>query len=84
MPVILAGNEAQQKKYLGRMTEEPLMCVCNISDKKTIMLYLDLLCPKYHSPPWNYSACWAQFFLKLTTSLVNDPLKFTSSLTQIC
>ena len=27
MPVILAGNEAQKKKYLGRMTEEPLMCV---------------------------------------------------------
>lgn len=27
MPVIIAGNEQQQKKYLGRMTEEPLMCV---------------------------------------------------------
>lgn len=27
MPVILAGNETQKKKYLGRMTEEPLMCV---------------------------------------------------------
>lgn len=27
MPVIIAGNEHQQKKYLGRMTEEPLMCV---------------------------------------------------------
>ena len=27
MPVIIAGNEAQKKKYLGRMTEEPLMCV---------------------------------------------------------
>lgn len=27
MPVILAGNDAQKKKYLGRMTEEPLMCV---------------------------------------------------------
>ncbi|KAI8770994.1 medium-chain specific acyl-CoA dehydrogenase, mitochondrial [Biomphalaria glabrata] len=25
MPVILAGNEAQQKKYLGRLIEEPLM-----------------------------------------------------------
>ncbi|KAL7748054.1 hypothetical protein RI367_006600 [Sorochytrium milnesiophthora] len=24
-PVILAGNDAQKKKYLGRMTEEPLM-----------------------------------------------------------
>ena len=27
MPIIIAGNEQQQKKYLGRMTEEPLMCV---------------------------------------------------------
>ncbi|XP_055671534.1 medium-chain specific acyl-CoA dehydrogenase, mitochondrial [Falco peregrinus] len=27
MPVIIAGNEHQQKKYLGRMTEEPMMCV---------------------------------------------------------
>lgn len=27
MPVIIAGNETQKKKYLGRMTEEPLMCV---------------------------------------------------------
>ncbi|XP_030061260.1 medium-chain specific acyl-CoA dehydrogenase, mitochondrial [Microcaecilia unicolor] len=26
MPVIIAGNKQQQKKYLGRMTEEPLMC----------------------------------------------------------
>lgn len=29
MPVILAGNDAQKSKYLGRMTEEPLMCVSN-------------------------------------------------------
>lgn len=27
MPVIIAGNTEQKKKYLGRMTEEPLMCV---------------------------------------------------------
>jgi acyl-CoA dehydrogenase len=24
--VILAGNDAQKRKYLGRLTEEPLMC----------------------------------------------------------
>lgn len=24
-PVILAGNDSQKQKYLGRMTEEPLM-----------------------------------------------------------
>lgn len=27
MPIILAGNDAQKKKYLGRLVEEPLMCV---------------------------------------------------------
>ena len=27
MPVILGGNDEQKKKYLGRMIEEPLMCV---------------------------------------------------------
>lgn len=27
MPVIIAGNTEQKKKYLGRMTEEPLTCV---------------------------------------------------------
>jgi len=26
-PVILAGNDEQKKKYLTRMTEEPLYCV---------------------------------------------------------
>lgn len=26
-PVILSGNDEQKKKYLGRMIEEPLMCV---------------------------------------------------------
>lgn len=25
-PIILAGTEEQKKKYLGRLTEEPLMC----------------------------------------------------------
>ncbi|OWF37400.1 medium-chain specific acyl-CoA dehydrogenase, mitochondrial-like [Mizuhopecten yessoensis] len=32
MPVILAGNEAQQKKYLGRMMEEPLMCAYCVTE----------------------------------------------------
>ncbi|CAN0374690.1 unnamed protein product [Lampetra planeri] len=32
MPVILAGNPAQQKKYLGRMTEEPLMCAYAVTE----------------------------------------------------
>ena len=28
MPVIIAGNKEQQKKYLGRLLEEPLVAVC--------------------------------------------------------
>uniref|UniRef100_A0A668AT39 Medium-chain specific acyl-CoA dehydrogenase, mitochondrial n=1 Tax=Myripristis murdjan TaxID=586833 RepID=A0A668AT39_9TELE len=32
MPVILAGNDAQKKKYLGRMTEEPLMCAYCVTE----------------------------------------------------
>lgn len=31
-PVILAGNDAQKKKYLGRMTEEPLMCAYGVTE----------------------------------------------------
>lgn len=31
-PVILAGNEAQKKKYLGRMTEEPLMAAYGVTE----------------------------------------------------
>lgn len=27
MPVIIAGNKEQQKKYLGRLVEEPLLAV---------------------------------------------------------
>lgn len=32
MPVILAGNDAQKKKYLGRMTEEPLKCAYGVTE----------------------------------------------------
>ncbi|XP_041258335.1 medium-chain specific acyl-CoA dehydrogenase, mitochondrial isoform X1 [Onychostruthus taczanowskii] len=32
MPVIIAGNEQQKKKYLGRMTEEPLMCAYCVTE----------------------------------------------------
>ncbi|KAI9164375.1 hypothetical protein H9P43_008214 [Blastocladiella emersonii ATCC 22665] len=31
-PVILAGNDAQKKKYLGRMTEEPLMASYGVTE----------------------------------------------------
>ncbi|KAJ1342025.1 hypothetical protein BSLG_003430 [Batrachochytrium salamandrivorans] len=31
-PVILAGNEFQKKKYLGRMAEEPLMCAYCVTE----------------------------------------------------
>eukprot|EP00164_Ancoracysta_twista_P003584 GFYU01004791.1.p2 GENE.GFYU01004791.1~~GFYU01004791.1.p2 ORF type:complete len:431 (-),score=149.45 GFYU01004791.1:66-1358(-) len=32
MPVILAGNDAQKKKYLGRMIEEPLFCAYGVTE----------------------------------------------------
>ncbi|CAN9503005.1 unnamed protein product [Ophioblennius macclurei] len=32
MPVIIAGNEQQKMKYLGRMTEEPLMCAYCVTE----------------------------------------------------
>ncbi|NXX31089.1 ACADM protein, partial [Nicator chloris] len=32
MPVIIAGNEQHQKTYLGRMTEEPLMCAYCVTE----------------------------------------------------
>ncbi|KAI5477589.1 medium-chain-acyl-CoA dehydrogenase [Pseudohyphozyma bogoriensis] len=31
-PVILAGSEALKEKYLGRMTEEPLVCAYGVSE----------------------------------------------------
>ena len=31
-PVILAGNDAQKKKYLGRMTEAPLHCAYCVTE----------------------------------------------------
>ncbi|KAJ3221418.1 hypothetical protein HK099_003540 [Clydaea vesicula] len=31
-PVIIAGNDAQKKKYLGRMVEEPLMCAYGVTE----------------------------------------------------
>lgn len=49
MPVILAGNEAQKRKYLGRLVEEPLMCVSKIdlntftSSKITRLFYVRFL-----------------------------------------
>ncbi|XP_002739489.1 medium-chain specific acyl-CoA dehydrogenase, mitochondrial-like [Saccoglossus kowalevskii] len=31
-PVIIAGNDEQKKKYLGRMVEEPLMCAYAVTE----------------------------------------------------
>merc|ERR1712113_1112815 len=33
MPVMIAGNHEQKKKYLGRLIEEPLMCATGISQR---------------------------------------------------
>ncbi|MFN3198720.1 MAG: acyl-CoA dehydrogenase family protein [Bradymonadia bacterium] len=32
LPVVVAGNEAQKKKYLGRMTEAPLLCAYAVTE----------------------------------------------------
>ncbi|KAM6989356.1 medium-chain specific acyl-CoA dehydrogenase, mitochondrial [Tautogolabrus adspersus] len=32
MPIILAGNDAQKRKYLGRLVEEPLMCAYCVTE----------------------------------------------------
>ena len=32
MPVIIAGNEEQKKKYLGRLIEEPIMCAYGVTE----------------------------------------------------
>ncbi|XP_029393909.1 medium-chain specific acyl-CoA dehydrogenase, mitochondrial [Mus pahari] len=32
MPVIIAGNDQQKKKYLGRMTEQPMMCAYCVTE----------------------------------------------------
>ncbi|XP_031462895.1 medium-chain specific acyl-CoA dehydrogenase, mitochondrial [Phasianus colchicus] len=32
MPLIIAGNEQQQRKYLGRMVEEPIMCAYCVTE----------------------------------------------------
>merc|ERR1719295_1692086 len=32
MPVMIAGNEDQKKKYLGRLIEEPLMCAYGVTE----------------------------------------------------
>lgn len=39
-PVIIGGNDAQKRKYLGRLTEEPLMCAYGASSSSH---FLDLL-----------------------------------------
>ncbi|KAM8805872.1 medium-chain specific acyl-CoA dehydrogenase, mitochondrial [Eudromia elegans] len=32
MPLIIAGNDEQKKKYLGRLTEQPLMCAYCVTE----------------------------------------------------
>ena len=34
MPVMIAGNEEQKKKYLTRLIEEPIMCAYGVTGKK--------------------------------------------------
>lgn len=37
-PVLVAGTHEQKKKYLGRMTEEPLQCAYCVTGKITNMM----------------------------------------------
>ena len=37
MPVIIAGNDEQQKEYLGRMIAEPLLCVSSARCRRVVM-----------------------------------------------
>ena len=37
MPVIIAGNDEQQKEYLGRMIAEPLLCVSTARCRHVVM-----------------------------------------------
>ena len=32
MPIMLAGNDEQKKKYLGRIIEEPIMCAYCVTE----------------------------------------------------
>merc|ERR1711910_247091 len=32
MPIMIAGNEEQKKKYLGRLLEEPIMCAYGVTE----------------------------------------------------
>lgn len=40
--MILAGNKEQKTKYLGRMIEEPLMCVSALAFKYIIKFFIKL------------------------------------------
>lgn len=40
--MILAGNKEQKTKYLGRMIEEPLMCVSTLAFKYIIKFFIKL------------------------------------------
>lgn len=38
MPVVIAGNKEQQKKYLGRLIDEPLVAVSSFFPHYTLIL----------------------------------------------
>ena len=70
MPVILGGNDAQKKKYLGRMLEEPLLCV---SEMKIMYMLLTLLAPKILKLLCNeYYFCWVTVQRRLKCQLYQE------------
>lgn len=47
MPVIIGGNKEQQKKYLGRLIEEPLVAVCLFFTVINVKFYMYLTSLNY-------------------------------------
>lgn len=56
MPVILAGNDAQKRKYLGRLIEEPLMCVSKI-DFNTFLSQVEQQSDGSFDGQWKHGHC---------------------------
>lgn len=57
MPVILAGNDAQKRKYLGRLVEEPLMCVSKIYFNTFLLQFEQQSALMDHLDQWKHDHC---------------------------
>jgi hypothetical protein len=60
MPVILAGSEAQKKKYLGRLIDEPLVASYGVTEVQTnafLHSCMPASKPSCHSAAWLRQRC---------------------------